>query len=256
MREKIIWSYESIDHACDRYSNDRIERAQKNLENKWQLFFQSGLCSLTNKILERSPAIIEELHDEFLSFEKKTFISYPYFTTSIRNVYGRRNVNPLTHKTVIFRRLYHSFDILGRGEMNWRVFVFMLHFACHQELTSKEHLKWAFRYFTCKDPFRNESSNRPKARLGIFASIILHPLVRTDRLPEIKEIIEDTWFRVISKLDSTAMFENVSSRGEVTVSYDYFLQMIEQPCFFSFFSSIITRGKAPFTWWRDGFEDR
>ena len=256
MREKIVWPFESIEQACDAYGNDRIDRAQKNLENKWQLLFQTGICSLTNTILERSPTVIEEVHDEFLSFEKKTFLSYPYFTVSIQNVYGRRNVNPLKNKTSTFRRLYHSFDTLNRGEMNWREFVFMLHVACHQEFTSKEHIKWAFRYFTCKDPFRNKSTSHPRVRLGIFASIILHPLVRTDRLHEIKEIIDDSWFRVISKLDSTSMFENVSSKGEIIVSYECFLEMIEQPCFLSFFTSILTQGKAPFTWWRDRFEDR
>ena len=259
MRKAISsWSTSDINHACNVYDKGRNIREHRNLEEKWQLLFQSGLCSITRS-LEKPSRLIEESIDAFSTFESKKFISRANFINCLKNVYIKRKLDPFHNNERkyirIINSLYNSFDVLGRGEMDWRIFVFMLQFAIHPELSSKEHLKWAFRFLIGNNPNISGFNFSSSVRLGNFSSFI-YPLVRTDKMIELLKLIDNSWFSTVSTMNSKYVLENIASTQSITISYNIFLQMMEHTCVKKLFSSIHVKGKEPLLWWVNSFEER
>ena len=184
----------------------------------------------------RRRKFLVDLHDYFYQMESKRCLSRSNFDCCLKKSFGTA-VNKVH---IHFDALFNPFDALCKESINWRSFLFYLHFAFIPTTSCEKQIVKAFSVIASDDDI-DPTLTSSKAMLDLKdMGVILYPLVKASCIQEVLCVVDDAWAEVVS-----SRYDLETSMASTKVSIVMLKQMLEQECMKSLFQpSTLTWGKG------------
>lgn len=221
----------------DCYNKERRVRDTEQQEERFQriLRFREMILNhegFTNVSIISGP---KSLYTNLYKMQPKRFISRPHFLTCMR-LSGVNITKPKNNESV--NKLYSSFDVFDREEMDWRQFIILLWVTLNPELSCGDYLSWAFCLLTSNDLFEKDTSSL--LRLGV-AKETFNSMVTKHNMTQVYELCDDTWLSLaINDPEATTFINKIndgsSKMDDAKISLNQFKQILSHRCFGNIFN--------------------
>ncbi|KAL7447250.1 hypothetical protein ACHAXM_011034 [Skeletonema potamos] len=232
---KFVRSSNSVlDQLEECYSQSLITKDQHRQESIWL-----NVCKLNDILfckdwsVFRRNKVLKELYDCLSRLEINKWTSRPNFDVCVKLCCGENGCQPgsSTERSVHLasEAVFNSFDTtLRQGMIQWRLFIFYLHFLLEPTLSCEEQLKKAFIIISSSDGLDADIAMKPSIDLHDLASI-LFPLVKSSAMEMVLSVFDEAWALV-----------NVSGRSKqvnnTKLSLNTFEKMLNQRVIQRFFA--------------------
>ncbi|KAL3800346.1 hypothetical protein HJC23_003642 [Cyclotella cryptica] len=212
------------------YSKEYVARDVAAQEEMWGVTFDLHRAILSNEMglhnLQQNK-FINQLYENFYKLESKRCISKPNFTRCMNEVFKQTATHRIGTR---IDSIYDRFDVLGKDCLNWRQFLFYLHFVSHPTLNCLDQILHAFSFVASHDGI-DSTSAKACIELKSIGSVI-SPLVRADYMHAVICLMDEAWANV------TAMStDELNGRRQPTnITSDVFELMLKQDCIVSLFA--------------------
>ena len=192
--KKFISSSEVSSNLLD-YSSININREESFQETIWKHVGKlNDLIFCTEWSKFRRNKVLKELYDYFFRLEINRCVSRPNFDVCIKLCCGESCCKPGSAKErsvlLASEAVFKSFDSLHQGIINWRLFLFYLHFLSEPTLSCEEQLRKAFIVISSSDGLDTEISN--SIDLQDLATV-LFPLVKSSSMDFVLSALDEAW---------------------------------------------------------------
>lgn len=203
------------------YSSININREETFQETIWQHVSKlNHLIFCKEWSTFRRSKVLKELYDHFFRLEINRCVSRPNFDVCIKLCCGEScKPGSAKERSVLLasEAVFKSFDSHHQGMINWRLFLFYLHFLSEPTLSCEEQLRKAFIVISSSDGLDAEISNGVDLQ---DLATILFPLVKSSSMDFVLSALDEAWALV-----------NVSGNKQVnntTLSLNLFDKMLNQ----------------------------
>ena len=181
------------------YSQSLINREETRQETIWR-----NICKLNDLVFSkewsmfRRKKVLKELYDHLFRLEINRCVSRPNFDVCLKLCCGEScKPGSAKERSVLLasEAVFNSFDSLHRGMINWRLFLFYLHFLSEPTLSCEEQLRKAFIVISSTDGLDAEIAMKPSIDLQDLASI-LFPLVKSSATEVVLNALDEAWAQV------------------------------------------------------------
>lgn len=204
-------SNSALDELKKCYSQSLVKRDQTHQETIWL-----NVCKLNDITfceewsLFRRNKVLKELYDYFFRLEINRCVSRPNFDVCVKLCCGSCQPGSAKERRVLLasEAVFNSFDTLHQGMINWRLFIFYLHFLSEPTLSCQEQLRKAFLIISSSDGLDAEIAVKPSIYLQDLASI-LYPLVKSSVIELVLSSLDEAWAAVSKQVNNTKITLNL-----------------------------------------------
>ncbi len=193
----------------ERYCDELKDRSIQTSEDRWKsvLLFRRYLFRQQDVNEVTIHHALRKISDSFFKNEKQRFISRPNFFICLKE---RKYHIPST----VLCSIYYSFDVLKRGEFDWRAFLFMLHITCRSVNENvRDHLKYAFKFYTGNFDDIDVPCDYQIKLQNLCA--VIEMLIRPDKVHSIIKLFDDGW----NKISLAMALKNVGNNNVPIIPY-------------------------------------
>ncbi|GMH74275.1 hypothetical protein TrLO_g13608 [Triparma laevis f. longispina] len=262
-RKRGLFSKHDLDEVHEEYLRDRELRDRRLEEEKWQTIFTlDQILSDPQYSKIRLAAGDRALYESMFKIEPRKYISRPKFLTTLRLVYGfdLANLNSVSNNLMLdkLNKLYTSFDVANKGEMDWRCFVLMLEMCHDKKSEAKHHVLWGYSLYSSNGSF--DLSCEEPMRLGDVKDLF-GTMVRLVFKNDMTELCDSAWTSVASRdAQAKAMVAKASQKNlsldDLKIPFRLFQLMLNQPSMAPLFETGRPWGKKDPGIWTYVIEER
>ena len=186
----------ALEQLGECYSKTLINREESCQETIWQSVCKlNGLVFCKTWSTFRRKNVLKELYNNFFRLEINRCVSKPNFDVCLKLCCGE-SCKPgfAKERSVLLasEAVFKSFDSLHQGMINWRLFLFYLHFLSEPTLSCQEQLRKAFIVISSNDGLDSEIAMSPSIDLQDLPSI-LFPLVKSSAMEVALSALDEAW---------------------------------------------------------------
>ena len=177
--------------------------------------------------------------ERFYRIEPMRYMSQPQFLTALRRSFG----DEILAKTTSINKLYESFDMNRRDEMDWRSFLFLLTIVMQPFDDLQTHLRWAFAIYSSNGTLDFDNM-KERMSLGAIKDMICSPILLCLR-PDVCKILDDTWIALCVVDEDTEKLtqQHTGLMEEIKVPFTVFTKLVCSQPFCKFLQARAVFGK-------------
>lgn len=169
-------------------------------------------------------------YEKFFRVEPKVHITKAQFIIGLRRCFG----SALLKSESSISKLFDSFDIDRRDEMDWRSFLFLLTILMQPQLTQEDQLTWGYSLYSSSGSL--DLDCREKLTIETIKDLICTPVMLNLR-GDLKFYIDQAWLELINMDDEASDIASVPrvDLDKTPLSFRLFKRLCRDTSFSRFF---------------------